>query len=256
MIWPSAKISPYAVIFEPCDIGQGCIIWQFATVLTGATLGIGVSVGGGSEIGKGCQIGDYTRISAHVFLPANTIVEERCFVGPGCVFTDDRFPRAGNYQSYDALPPYLESGCSIGAGSVILPGVRVGKGALVGAGSVVTRDVPPHEHVRGEPARTKALSTATVNLSLANFAPPARRAMYDALTEEQKTRIAPAERAELEVLAQEQSPKKTMARTREGAPYTQLPLDWFQVNQAERDEYASHMERWYSEVEHANGHIS
>lgn len=91
------------------------------------------------------------RISAHVFLPANSVVEEHVFIGPGCVFTDDRLPRAYN-KGYLAQPPVLKRGCSVGAGAVILPSVVIGENAMVGAGAVVSRDVPPNTVVRGEPA--------------------------------------------------------------------------------------------------------
>lgn len=150
--------SPINFIDPTAKIGEGSVVWHFAVVLADVVVGKSCSIGSGSEIGRGSMIGDYSRIGAHVFLPSNTILEERVFIGPGCVCTDDRFPRAGNNQSYDAKPPYIESGASIGAGSVLLPGVRIGFGAMVGAGAIVTKDVPPHAHVRSEAARIKPYS--------------------------------------------------------------------------------------------------
>lgn len=173
MVHPTAKIHPLAFIDADAEVGENCIVWQFASVLRGAKLEKGVSVGAGSEIGIGSVVGQDSRISAQVFLPSNSALGKRVFVGPRCVFTDDRFPRACN-PNYTPEPPILEDGCSVGAGSVILPNVRIGLGALVGAGSVVTRNVPAHEHVRGEPARVKPYSRITTETSFDVYAPAIR----------------------------------------------------------------------------------
>lgn len=151
-------MNPINFIDESAQIGARTVVWHFAVIQADVRIGHDCSVGSGSEIGRGSIIGNYSRISAHVFLPANSVIEERVFIGPGCVFTDDRHPRAGNNQTYLAEPPYIESGASIGAGAVILPGIHIGAGAMIGAGAVVTRDVAPHEHVRGEPARVRPYS--------------------------------------------------------------------------------------------------
>jgi len=142
---------------KTATIGQNVTIWHFAVLLADVKIGDNVSIGSRTEIGRGSTIGDNTRISSGVFLPSNSIIGKNCFIAPNVTFTDDRYPRAGN-DSYHAEPPILEDGCSVGAGSVVLPGVTIGAGALVGAGSVVTRNVPPKGHVRGEPAREKAYS--------------------------------------------------------------------------------------------------
>lgn len=148
---------PFNFIDESAEIGPDTIVWHFVTILANVRIGKQCSIGSHAEIGAGSVIGDHSRISAHVFLPSNSEVGERVFIGPGVVCTDDRHPRAGNF-SYQAEPPIIESGCSIGAGAILLPGVRIGAGALIGAGAIVTRDVPAHEHVRGEPARVKPYS--------------------------------------------------------------------------------------------------
>lgn len=173
MIHPTAKIHPLAFIHESADIGENVIVWQFASILKNVVLEKGVSIGAGTEIGSGTTIGRDSRISAQVFLPSNSVIGERVFVGPRCVMTDDRHPRVGNFH-YTAEPPTLESGCSVGAGSVILPGIRIGFGALVGAGSVVTKDVNPHEHVRGEPARIKAYSKVKTETNFDIYSPELR----------------------------------------------------------------------------------
>ena len=97
-------------------------------------------------------MGDNVRIQHGAFIPNGTVIGHRVFIGPNVSLTDDRYPRAGNVD-YVALPPILEDDCALGAGAIILPGVRVGKGAMVGAGAVVVDDVPAFTTVVGCPAR-------------------------------------------------------------------------------------------------------
>lgn len=149
--------SPTNFIDESAQIGEGSVVWHYATVLADVEIGKHCSIGSGTEIGSGSVIGNSTRISAHVFLPANSIIGERVFIGPGVIATDDKHPRASN-SSYVAEPPRIEHGVSIGAGAVILPGVHIKRGATIAAGAIVTRDVEPYEHVRGEPSRVKEYS--------------------------------------------------------------------------------------------------
>lgn len=138
-------------------VGKNTVIWHFARVLAKVVIGSDCSIGSAAEIGSGTVIGNETRISANVFLPSNSVVGDGVFLGPAVVATDDKYPRAGN-DSYYAQPPIFEDGCSVGARSVILPGVRIGARAMVGAGSIVTKDVPPRGHVRSEPAQVKPYS--------------------------------------------------------------------------------------------------
>ncbi len=137
-------------------IGEGTKVWHFSVILAGVVIGDDCNIGSHVEIGHGCKIGNRVRISHGVFLPPNSVVEDDVFLAPGVLASDDRYPRANN-PNYYAQPPYFERGCSVGIGSVILPGVRIGAGSLVGAGSIVTKDVPPKGHVRGEPAREKVM---------------------------------------------------------------------------------------------------
>lgn len=137
-------------------IGKDCHIWHYAVVLRDVKLGDNVSIGSHAEIGRGTTIGSGSRIGKGVFLPPNSVVGMNVFIGPGTVFCDDKYPRVGNVE-YHAQPPTIEAMASIGAGVVVLPGVRIGFGALIGAGSTVTKDVPAKTVFRGEPAREVGL---------------------------------------------------------------------------------------------------
>lgn len=135
-------------------IGTGTKIWHFAVILAGVEIGENCSIASFVEIGRASRIGDSTRIGSHTFLPPNSFIGSRVFIGPCCVFTDDRNPRVNN-PNYKAEPPVIEDDVAIGAGCVILPGVHIGAHSLIGAGSVVTRSIPPHSVVYGDHARIR-----------------------------------------------------------------------------------------------------
>lgn len=152
---------PTNFIDETAEIGEGSIVWHYATVLANVKIGKNCSIGSHAEIGRGTVIGDNTRIGAGAFLPSNSRVGHGVFIAPGVQFGDDLHPRANN-ANYDARPPLVDDGASVGMGTVVLPGIHIGVGAMVGAGSVVTHDVEAHGHVRGEPARSKSYSRAPI----------------------------------------------------------------------------------------------
>lgn len=144
---PLALIDPTAAIFE------GCVIWHSAVIMAGVVLGKNVSVGTGAEIGRESVIEEGTRISRGVFLPNRSRVGKRVFLAPDVTCTDDRYPKILEPgEDYHAEPPTIEDEAAVGAGSVVLPGVRIGHGALIGAGSVVAEDVPPGAKVYGAKA--------------------------------------------------------------------------------------------------------
>lgn len=145
-------------------LGDDVHIWHFAVVLAHVRLGDSVSIGSHTEIGHHSIIGNRTRISQGCFLPAHSLVGDDVFIGPGTIFTDDRYPIAGN-REYNAQPPRIADFVSIGAGCVILPGVHIGSHSVIGAGSVVTSDVAPSTIVYGEAARVKRASSTFPNLS-------------------------------------------------------------------------------------------
>lgn len=136
-------------------IGVRTVVWDFARILAHVNIGDDCSIGGGTEIGRGSLVGNRSRIGANCFLPSNSLIGECVFIGPGVTCTDDRFPHVPEPGDppYHAEPPIIEHHANIGAGCVILPGIRIGHHALIGAGSVVSHDVAPHMILRGEPAR-------------------------------------------------------------------------------------------------------
>ncbi len=115
-------------------------------------IGHRVSVGSHSVVEHQVLIGDEVRIHSNVFVPEFTVLEPGCWLGPGVVLTNARYPLSPGAK-HDLRGPHVGAAAKIGANATILPGIRVGAGALVGAGAVVVRDVPPGKVVVGNPAR-------------------------------------------------------------------------------------------------------
>jgi UDP-2-acetamido-3-amino-2,3-dideoxy-glucuronate N-acetyltransferase len=139
-------------LLETDDVGDGTRVWAFAHVLSGARIGRDVNVCDHVFIENDVVVGDRVTIKSGVQLWNGIHVENDVFIGPNATFTNDPFPRSRVYL--DRHPKtLLRKGCSVGAGAVILPGVTVGQHAIVGAGAVVTKDVPPYAIVVGSPAR-------------------------------------------------------------------------------------------------------
>ena len=125
-------------------------IWYFTNIYPTALIGRDNSIGAYTEIDSGVTIGDRNRIGAYCFIPACVNIGSDCFIGPRVTFTNDKYPPAGKPKwEYT----FIEDKASIGAGVTILPGITVRKGALVGAGSVVTHDIPENEVWAGNPAK-------------------------------------------------------------------------------------------------------
>ena len=145
-------IHPTATVHRTARLGSGTHVWACANVMAGVRSGRGCSIGACAEVGRETVLGDHVRIGHGAFLPPRSRVGHRVFLAPGVICCDDRRPRVNN-QTYRAEPPVIEDDAAIGAGCILLPGVRIGAGALVGAGAVVTKDVPPGAVVAGNPAR-------------------------------------------------------------------------------------------------------
>jgi UDP-2-acetamido-3-amino-2,3-dideoxy-glucuronate N-acetyltransferase len=145
-------VYPPSQVRHTAAIGKGSIIWPFSQIGEACLLGERVVIGSNCYIGDASVIGADTRIQHGCFLPKRSRIGHGVFIGPNVTFTDDRHPTVNN-PHYLAEPPVVEDGASIGAGAVILPGVRIGVAAVVGAGAVVTKDVPPGETFVGIPAK-------------------------------------------------------------------------------------------------------
>lgn len=161
-IHPSAEVSPDA------RIGAGTRIWNGAQVREGAIIGERCVVGKDAYVDVGVHIGDRVKIENGALVFHGVTVEDGVFIGPGAILTNDRNPRAitpdGNVATdadWTLSPILLRTGCSVGAGAVVVAGIEVGRWALVGAGAVVTRPVPEYALVAGSPAR--ALGWACVS---------------------------------------------------------------------------------------------
>ena len=128
--------------------------------LYGCSVGDNTKIGACVEIQKNARIGANCKISSHTFICEGVIVEDGAFIGHGVMFTNDKYPRSvnedGSMQTeadWKVVPTYVKKGASIGSNATILCGVTVGEYAIVGAGSVVTKDVPPKTIVAGNPAK-------------------------------------------------------------------------------------------------------
>jgi UDP-2-acetamido-3-amino-2,3-dideoxy-glucuronate N-acetyltransferase len=144
-----------------CDVklGKGVQIHGFVN-LYGCEIADNVKIGAFVEIQKGVKVGRCCKISSHSFLCQGVILEEEVFIGHNVTFINDRLPRATNEYGrlqtgadWACLPTQVKRGASIGSGATLLGGITIGECAVVGAGSVVTKDVPAHTIVAGNPAR-------------------------------------------------------------------------------------------------------
>ncbi|MGI5181888.1 WxcM-like domain-containing protein [Dactylosporangium sp. CA-152071] len=137
---------------ESTAIGDGTRIWAFAHVLPGARIGADCNICDGVFVENDVVVGDRVTVKCGVQLWDGVALEDDVFVGPNVTFTNDRMPRSRQYPDAFARTT-VETGASIGANASILPGVTIGRHAMVGAGAVVTRSVPPYAIVVGNPAR-------------------------------------------------------------------------------------------------------
>ena len=143
-------IHPLADVSE-CQIGVGTRIWQYAVILKDATIGDDCNICAHTLIEGDVIIGDRVTVKSGVFLWDGTKVDDDVFIGPNATFTNDLMPRSKVYPAtFKSIR--VKQGASIGANATLLPGVTIGRYAMVGAGAVVTKDVPDRAVVVGNPA--------------------------------------------------------------------------------------------------------
>lgn len=160
MIDVGARVHPSADLEDDVVVGPGSAVWQRAQIRAGARIGAECIVGRDVFIDTGVEIGDRTKIQNGALIYHGVTVAEGVFIGPGAILTNDRYPRAisptgelAGADDWEVTPIRLEHGCSIGAGAIVVAGSNVGQYAMVGAGAVVTRNVPGHALVAGSPAK-------------------------------------------------------------------------------------------------------
>jgi UDP-2-acetamido-3-amino-2,3-dideoxy-glucuronate N-acetyltransferase len=156
------RIHRSAEIEDGARVGVGTTVWQMAHIRFTAVVGAGCTIGRGVFIDEDVVLGDRVKVQNHALIYRPARVGDGVFIGPAVVLTNDLYPRAVNVDGsskttgdWQAVGVTLLSGCAIGARAVLLPGVTVGCWAMVGAGSVVTRDVPDFAMVAGVPARCR-----------------------------------------------------------------------------------------------------
>lgn len=147
-----ARIHPSADVAADCEIGAGTSIWNNGQVREGASIGAGCNLGKDVYVDTGAVIGDRVKVQNGVSVYRGVTVEDDVFLGPNMTFTNDLYPRAFNSE-WHVSETLVKKGASIGANATVVCGRTVGQYAMVAAGSVVTRDVPAHGLVMGNPAR-------------------------------------------------------------------------------------------------------
>ena len=140
-------------------LGKNVKIFGFVN-LYGCNIGTGTKIGAFVEIQKGVKVGKYCKISSHTFICEGVTIEDRVFIGHNATFINDKYPRATDpsgrmrtEKDWKCVKSRIKKGASVGSGATILCGVTVGENSIVGAGAVVTKDVPPNAVVAGVPAK-------------------------------------------------------------------------------------------------------
>ena len=160
MIDPAARIHASADLEKDVSVGAGTSIWHRAQVRTGARIGRDCVIGRDVFIDQGVSLGDRVKVQNGALIYHGVTVSDAVFIGPGAILTNDRHPRAvtvtgevAGVADWTVSPILIEAGASIGAGAIVVAGCDIGPFAMVGAGAVVTHEVPAHAVVAGNPAR-------------------------------------------------------------------------------------------------------
>jgi UDP-2-acetamido-3-amino-2,3-dideoxy-glucuronate N-acetyltransferase len=147
-------IHPTAVVEDGAIIGEGTRIWHFVHIRANAKIGRNCNIGKGVYIDVNVEIGDNVKIQNAVNTGRGLKIEDDVFIGPHVIFTNDLYPRSFN-RDWKVIPTVVKKGASIGANATILCGFTIGEYSMIAAGAVVTKEVPPHGLVMGNPARLR-----------------------------------------------------------------------------------------------------
>ncbi len=161
-IGDNAVIRSSSVVYSDVRIGNDLRTGHNIMVRESTTVGDGVLIGTNSVIDGSTTVGNHVSIQSNVYIPTNTIIEDNVFLGPCVSLANDKYPIR---VKYDLRGPILRKGASVGANATILPGIEIGEGAMVAAGSVVTKNVPAWKLAIGAPARIKELPEGLVTLN-------------------------------------------------------------------------------------------
>jgi UDP-2-acetamido-3-amino-2,3-dideoxy-glucuronate N-acetyltransferase len=144
---------PKALVAPGAKIGSGTRIWAFSNIQKGAVIGKGCNICDGCFVERGAKIGNHVTIKNGVNIFEGVVLEDDVFCGMNTAFINDRYPRSHREDAWTLEGVLVKKGATLGSNATILCGITIGRYALVGAGSVVTRDVPDHAIVAGNPAR-------------------------------------------------------------------------------------------------------
>jgi UDP-2-acetamido-3-amino-2,3-dideoxy-glucuronate N-acetyltransferase len=142
-----------AVVDDPRVIGEGTQIWHFCHVMSGARVGSGCVLGQNVFVASGAVVGDRVRVQNNVSIYDGCVIEDDVFLGPSCVLTNVSNPRAEISRKGSFERTVVRRGATVGANATLVCGVTIGRYAMIGAGAVVTRDVPDHALILGVPGR-------------------------------------------------------------------------------------------------------
>lgn len=149
-----AYVHSTAIVEKTAKIGEGTKVWHFVHVRENAEIGRECVLGHSVYVGKEVKIGNHVKLENRATVYQGVKIEDDVFVGPHVTFTNDPYPRSLS-TNWTMVPTFVRKGASIGAGTVVMCGVTIGEHAMIGAGSTVTKDIPPHAMVYGNPARIK-----------------------------------------------------------------------------------------------------
>lgn len=147
------RAHPLSIVDPDCEIGSGTRIWAGTHVMCGARIGEGCNIGENCFIEGGVVVGSHVTVKNNVALYDGAVVEDDVFLGPSCVFTNVINPRAFVSRKHAFRKTIVQKGASIGANATLICGHTIGRYAFVGAGAVVSRDVPDYALVYGTPAK-------------------------------------------------------------------------------------------------------